>query len=146
MTERRFRRLVGLIPPLVLVLWVAGIAHFRGASLEVLDYALLAAAAFALQTIARRLSRPRPLPPLPPGLNPIWLTAQAAAMIAVLAAVIGGVGEWFVQTFRPSETPWALRTLWHTACTYVIAYCTFLPRVLAGVAAKDAPPPDQKGS
>ena len=141
MTDRRFRVLLGLCPPFVLVLWVAGVAHFRGVALTALEWVVLAAAAFTLQSLARRIARPRPVPPLPEGRSPAALAALAAAILAVPAAVLAGLIELFVESLQPSETSWGLRTLWHTACVFAVGYCTILLRLAAAPRPPQQQPP-----
>jgi hypothetical protein len=134
MSNRWFRRLLAACPALIAVLWVAGVAHFRNVELTPVEWLTVAAAAFALQTLARRLARPRPLPPLPAGSNPVTLAALAAAILAVPAALLAGLLELYVDSLRPSATSWALRTIWHTACVFALGYCTFLLRLGAAPA------------
>ncbi len=138
MTARRpslLRLLLGLSPVLVALLWLAGVSRFRGYDLSAREWLVVVAAAFMLHILQRRLWRPRPLPPLPPGTNPAVLALLAAVVLGALATVVGGVFEWAVEPMRPSEVGWALRTLWHGACSFGASYCGFLARL------QDRPPP-----
>ncbi len=127
--ELWFRRLLGLCPLFVAVLWVAGIAHFRDYTFEAREWAVLLAAAFALHVLSNRLRQPRPLPPLPAGTTPPRIAALAAAILAVLAACVGGLLEYLVEPHGPGGAPWALRTTWHAACVFAAGYCTILLRL-----------------
>ncbi|MBX3462480.1 MAG: hypothetical protein KF830_04875 [Planctomycetes bacterium] len=135
-----FRRLLALLPLAIAVLWVAGVAHFRGRALTPFELLVVAAAAAALSTLGRRLRPPRPLPALPAGSNPVALATIAAALVGGLAALFGGVFELVLEPHRPSETSWALRTAWHAACAFAASYCGFLRR-LGAAAAPAAPKP-----
>ena len=128
-SERWFRRLLSLCPVLILLLWVAGIAHFRDYELMPREWAVVAAAGFALYVISQRLRRQRPAPPLPEGTNPVVVAALAATIIGGLAVVIGGLFEWTVQAYQPSSTSLWLRATWHGACFFGASYCAFLLRV-----------------
>ncbi len=132
-SDRWFRRVLSLCPVLIAVLWVAGIAHFRQYALAPSEWAVMVAGAFALHVLMQRFRRPRPLPPLPKGTNPVTLAAFAASIIGVLAAMVGGVLEWLAQAWQPSETSWALRTTWHAACSFGASYCGFLLRLTGPV-------------
>ncbi len=138
MSQRWFRRLLSSCPVLVALLWSAGVAHFRGIELAPVEWLVVAAGAFSLHTIGRRLMPPRPLPPLPPNTNPVTLAALAATIRAVPVGMVGGVLELFVEAQHPSTTSWLLRTTWHAACAFAIFYCSFLLR-LTGVP-KTKPP------
>lgn len=122
-------RLLGLCPPAIAVLWVAGIAHFRAFELSPVEWAVLAAAGFSIHVVVRRFARPRPLPKLPDGARPGPVAAFAAALLALLAAVVGGVAEAMLDDPAAREVPWALRTLWHAACAFGASYCSFLQRL-----------------
>jgi hypothetical protein len=128
-SERWFRRLLSVCPVMIAVLWVAGIAHFREYSLAAVEWVVIVAGAFALHVITARMRPPRPLPPLPAGTNPVTLAALAASIIALLAAIVGGVVEWLVQAWQPSATSWTLRTTWHASCSFGASYCGFLQRL-----------------
>jgi len=138
MSHRWFRRVLALCPVAIALLWVAGVAHFHGVAMSVIEWLVVAAATFALHAIGRRLSRPRPLPPLPPNTSPVTLAALAAAVVAVPAALLGGLLELFLEEQLPSDTSWSLRTVWHAACAYAVCYCGFLLRLTA---APSRPPP-----
>ena len=140
MSDRRFRRLLAFCPALVLLLWIAGIAHFRAVELDALQWILVGAAVLALRGIGRRLQRPRPMPPLPPGRSPMALAALASAVLAVPAGLFGGVLEWLLDAQQPSTTPCGLRVLWHAACMFASSYCTLLLRLTAPPG-DDARPP-----
>lgn len=129
MTQLWFRRILSICPVLVALLWVAGIAHFREFELEAAEWAALIAVAFALHLITRRFRRPRPLPPLPERANPSSLALFAAAIVGLLIGVLGALFEWFVEAYRPTTVPLALRALWHAACAFAAAYCGFLLRL-----------------
>ena len=128
-SERWFRRLLSLCPVLIGLLWVAGIAHFRQYEFLPREWAVIAAGGFALHVLYQRLRRPRPVPPLPEGANPVALAAFAAAIIGALVTFIGGLIEWAVQAYRPSTTSLWLRATWHGACAFGASYCAFLLRV-----------------
>lgn len=123
---RGFRRVLGLCPVLIAVLWLAGFARFRGIVLTTTDWLLVTAAVLALQTIGRRVARPRPLPPLPANTNPATMAALAAALATIPAALLGGGLEWIFDGDQPSDISWAMRTLWHAASAFAICYCGFL--------------------
>jgi len=125
-SERWFRRLLLLCPVLIGLLWIAGIAHFREYALLPREWAVLAAAAFALHLMLQRMRRRRPVPPLPEGVNPAALAALAASIIGSLVAVVGGLIEWTVQPYHPSDTSLWLRATWHGACAFGASYCGFL--------------------
>ena len=135
-----FRRVLGICPVLVAVLWIAGVAHFRDYSFTPLEWGVLAACAFALHILGNLLRRPRPLPKLPEGANPVWLSAQAAAILAVLVAMLAGVAEWLAEPYHATDTPWALRTLWYAACAFAASYCTFLLRLTLALEQGSRPP------
>jgi hypothetical protein len=124
-----FRLVLGVCPLLIAFLWLVGVAKFRHYELTLQEWAVVVAAGFTLQLLSRRTLRPRPLPPLPERANPNVLAALAASVLAVLAAVVGGVLEWAIEPTRPSEVGWSLRTTWHAACAFGASYCTFLARL-----------------
>ncbi|HEB54258.1 MAG TPA: hypothetical protein ENI87_13480 [bacterium] len=123
-------RMLGLCPIAIAVLWVAGVAEFRGESLDPVGWASLFAFGFALQLVMHRTYPKRPLPKLPEGARATRLSFLAAMIIGSLAGLIGGVVELFAQHWFPSETPWGLRTLWHAGCAFGAVYCLFLRRLL----------------
>lgn len=123
-------RLLGLCPIAIAVLWIAGICRFRGVALEPLHWLLLVTAAFAMFVIGRRTRARRPLPKLPENARAIPLAATIATIMAVIAAVAGGVLELVAENWYPSEVGWGLRTLWHAACAFASSYCSFLQRLL----------------
>lgn len=127
------RRVLATCPVLVALLWVAGIARFRDFEISALEWAALAAVAFALHIITRRARRPRPLPKLPEGANPAALAAFAAAIVGVLIAGLGLLFEWLVEAYRPTTVALPLRALWHGACAFGAAYCGFLLRLQIAV-------------
>lgn len=129
--NRWFVRSLQIAPAGVAVLWLAGVAQFRGYEFSPLEWATLVALAFALRILTQRFGRPRPLPPLPPGSNPVTLSAVAALIIALLAALVGGALEAVIEPERPTDTPWLLRTAWHAASAFAASYCGFLGRMLA---------------
>lgn len=137
MSNRWSRRLLGLCPALVALLWIAGVAHFRDIVLSAMEWLVIVAGAFSLQVVGRRLSRPAPMPKLPPDSNPVTLAALAAAVVAVPAGLLGGLLELFVESQHPSQTSLLLRTVWHAACAYAVCYCGFLLRLTAP---RTAPP------
>jgi len=136
-SERWFRRILSLCPVLIVLLWIAGIAHFRQYAFQPREWAVLAAAGFALHLMAGRLRRHRPAPPLPEGANPAALAALAASILGALGAIGGGVIEWTVQPYHPCETSLWLRAIWHGACAFGATYCAFLLRI-TGPATKAA--------
>ncbi len=129
MSPRWFRRILSLCPTAIAVLWIAGIAHFRSYDLTSGEWAIVIAGAVGLAAIERNLRRGRPPPRLPPDSNPATVAALAAAIVGVMALVVGGVGETLAETMVPSETPWALRTTWHAACAFGSSYCLLLHRL-----------------
>jgi hypothetical protein len=122
-------RCLSLGPILVTLLWLAGVARFRHYHLQPIEWSAITASAFALHVLVQRFVPPRPLPPLPADTNPRTLAALAAAVLAVCAAILGGVLEAVVEPSHPSEVPWWLRTTWHAACTFGFGYCAFLRRL-----------------
>lgn len=123
-------RLLGLVPLGIAIIWVAGVAQFRDYELKPLHWLLLVAFAFAMQVIGKRIWTRRPLPPMPEGARAVPLAAMVATIIAVAAAIAGGMLEWFATRYFPSEVSWGLRTLWHIACAFGASYCLFLQRLL----------------
>lgn len=121
------RRLLGLLPTAIALLWILGITRFRHHELSAMEWASLAAAAFALHAMTR-LQRPRPMPPLPPNANPTTLATLAAMIVATGALLLGGLLEAILPA-PETVSPWWLRTLWHGACTFGAAYCSFLLRL-----------------
>jgi hypothetical protein len=144
-SERWFRRLLSLCSVLIGLLWIAGITHFHQFTLLPREWAVLAAAglfcvhylspAFSLHRIQQRPRRP--VPPLPEGVNPAAVAAIAASIIGTFVAIVGGVIEWIVQPYHPSETSLWLRATWHGACAFGASYCGFL-RHITGTASKAA--------
>ena len=124
-----FRLVLGVCPLLIALLWLVGVARFRGYDLTALEWAAVVASGFVLHVLMRRLRRPRPMPPLPPGASPNALAALAGAILAFVTAIVGGVFEWVIEPVRPTEVPWSLRTTWHAACAFAASYCTFLLRL-----------------
>jgi hypothetical protein len=114
----------------IAIIWVAGVAQFRNYELQPLHWLLLVAFAFAMQVIGKRIWQRRPLPPMPEGARAIPLAALVATIIAIAAAVAGGLLEWFASRYFPTEVSWGLRTLWHVACAFGASYCLFLQRLL----------------
>ncbi|MCR9244028.1 MAG: hypothetical protein NXI31_03280 [bacterium] len=129
MTTAWFRRLLGVCPILIGLLWIAGIARFRGMELGTVEWLALVAVAFALHVITRRARRPRPLPPLPADANPSSLALFAAGIVGTLIGLLGALFEWIVESYQPSNVPLALRALWHGACAFAAGYCGFLLRL-----------------
>jgi hypothetical protein len=124
-----FRLVLGICPVAVALLWLAGVARFRGYDLEPIEWAAVVAFAFVFHVLLRRLRRPRPLPPLPPGASPNALALLAATILAFVAAIVAGVFEWVVEPQQPTDVPWSLRTTWHAACAFAASYCSFLLRL-----------------
>lgn len=123
------RPLLGLCPVAIALLWLHGVARFRGYELLPVEWAVVVAAGFTLHLLTGRLWRRRPAPELPPDANPALLAALAAAIVAALAAVVGGLFEWAVEPHLPSDTPLWLRTTWHAACVFGASYCALLARL-----------------
>lgn len=123
------RRVLALCPALVFLLWVAGVAQFRGYELASLEWVLLLSASLGLHVVMARARASKPIPALPPGTTPRSIAGLAAAILAALAGVLGGVFEWAIEPVRPSETSWSLRTTWHAACIFAASYTTFLHRL-----------------
>jgi len=121
-------RLLGLVPLIIAVLWVAGVARFRSYELHPVQWISLVALAFAMQVIGNRMRRP--MPPMPQGARAIPLAALVATVVAIVAAVAGGLLEWVTPRYFPTEVSWGLRTLWHVACAFGASYCLFLRRLL----------------
>lgn len=130
MAHRWFRRFLSLCPTAIAVLWIAGIAHFRAYDPTPAEWAMVVAAAIGFAAIAQRLQRGRPMPRLPDNASPPTIAALAAAIVGVMAMVLGGTAELVAQEVVPSETAWWLRTTWHGACAFGAAYCFLLHRLL----------------
>lgn len=127
---------LGLLPALIALLWVGGTANLHGRALAGRDWAVLVAAAVALQLVVRRALRPRPLPPLPPNVRPAVVAALAAGVFALLAAVFGAAIEFAIAAqFPDMASPW-LCAVWHGACAGGASYVSLLPRLLAAAAAR----------
>ncbi|MBL8754295.1 MAG: hypothetical protein JNK15_13415 [Planctomycetes bacterium] len=125
------RRVLRLVPTLVAILWVAGVAQLRDYPMSGLEWATVVAGAFALHAIGHRLAPMRPAPRLPEGTSPATVAALAAAILAVLATLVGGFVEAVLVPFAPDAPHWALRATWHAACTFAFCYCGFLHRLQA---------------
>ena len=123
-------RLHSLCPLAISILWVAGVALFRGHELKPTEWLILVLGGFALHVISRLTWSRRPLPPLPEGARAVRLSALVAMIVAVMASVVGGVLEFAAQGYFPSDVPWGLRMLWHAACAFGATYCAFLQRLL----------------
>jgi hypothetical protein len=136
-------QLLRLCPTLIAILWVAGVAHFRGYELNRIEWLVIAGSAFVLQLLTNRAAPVQLKTPLPPGTTPRAVAALAASMLALLAAVLGGVFEVVIEPMRTSETSWALRTAWHAACVFAASYCAVLLRLQQQrpPASPPAPPP-----
>ncbi len=132
------RRAFGLVPVLIALLWVAGTAELHGHRLSGLDWAVLAAAGAALQILAKRALRPRPLPALPDGVRPTVVAALAAGIFALLAALFGGVAEVLLADRFPATASPLLCALWHGACAGGAGYVSLLPRLQAAARARAA--------
>ena len=130
----------GLLPALIALLWVGGTARLHSRELGGREWAVLVAAAVALQLVVRRAVRPRPLPPLPPQVRPAVVAALAAAVFALLASVFGAAIEFAIaHQFPDMASPW-LCAVWHGACAGGASYVSMLPRLLAAAArARGAP-------
>jgi hypothetical protein len=132
MTRRRqspAQTALSIAPVLVALLWIAGIARFRNYELTTNQWAVLLATAFALHLLQKRALRPKPLPPLPPGVNPAILALLAGLIVGALATVLGGAFEAMLPPGAPEESPWGLRAFWHGACAFGGSYCAFLGRL-----------------
>lgn len=132
MTRRRrspAQTVLSLAPVLVALLWIAGVARFRGYVLSPNEWAVVLASGFALHVLQKRALRPKPLPPLPEGANPAVLALLAGVIVGLLASVLGGALEAALPPGTPDDTPWALRTGWHAACAFGGSYCAFLGRL-----------------
>ena len=123
-------RLLGLCPLAILILWVAGIALFRGHELQPTEWMVLVVGGFGLHLMSRLTWHRRPLPAMPEGARAVPLAALIATILAVVAAVIGGALELIAENYFPSEVAWGLRTLWHAACAFGAFYTVFLQRLL----------------
>ncbi|MGE3174870.1 MAG: hypothetical protein AB7O97_19735 [Planctomycetota bacterium] len=131
-------RLLRVLPTAIAVLWIAGFAQFHDLGLGGLDFAVLIAAAFALQVVMARLRGPERQLVLPAGANPTTVALLAAMIAGTLTLVLGGVLEGMLPAESSSSTPWWLRTVWHGACAFAASYCRFLARL--GTARRQAPP------
>ena len=127
--NRWFRVFLGLCPVLVALLWIAGIARIRDFEPQPIEWGALVAVAFTLHILTRRARRRRPMPAIPEGSNPIALAGFAAAIVAVIVTLFGGLFEWFLEPMRPSQVALPLRALWHGACAFAGFYCSFLLRL-----------------
>jgi hypothetical protein len=123
------RRVLGLLPTLVAIGWVAGVARLRDYPMSGLEWAVVVAGAFALHAIGHRLAPIRPAPKLPEGTTPTAVAALAAAILAVLATLVGGLVEAWLVPATPDAPHWTVRTTWHAACTFAFCYCGFLHRL-----------------
>ncbi|MFY9344341.1 MAG: hypothetical protein WAT39_17750 [Planctomycetota bacterium] len=130
------RLLLELCPIAIALLWVAGVARFRGYELTGKEWAVVAAGGFVLHLLVRRATPKRPLAALPAGTTPATIAALAAALLAVLAVAVGGIFEWVVEPIRPSAVSWGLRTSWHAGCVFGACYCAFLARLQTAPRAK----------
>lgn len=145
MENRWSRRFLSLCPTAIAVLWVAGVAHFRHVTLAPLEWATMVAAAFAMSALLQGLQSSRPGPALPERTDPVALAAMAAAVIAVLATVIGTGLELVMEQDHPTDVSLALRTTWHAACAFGASYCTFLWRLSAPRPPTTGQPPRSNG-
>jgi len=139
MENRWIRRFLSLCPTAIAVLWVAGVAHFRGVALAPSEWATLVFAALAMSALLQGLQRKRPAP-LPERADPVALAAMAAFVVAVFATVVGTVLELLMQQDFPTDVSLALRTTWHAACAFGASYCTFLWRLTEPRPPGAAPP------
>ena len=119
-----------MCPLAISILWAAGVATFRGYEMKPTEWLILIVAGCALQLMSRLTWYRRPLPPLPEGARAVPLSALIATIVALMAAVVGGILEVVAQNYFPSDTAWGLRTLWHAGCAFGAVYCAFLQRLL----------------
>lgn len=134
-------RVLAICPALVALLWIAGILRFRDVEIQPIEWVVLVAAGFTLQLLTKRAGMRRPLPQLPQNTNPVALTLFVSAILGAAVALFGALFEWFLEQYEPSKVPLALRALWHGACAFGAAYCSYLPRLSA--AAEPRQPPDR---
>lgn len=137
-----YLRVLAVCPAAVAVLWIAGIAKFRDLEIRPMEWVVLVAAGFTLQLLTKRASARRPLPQLPKDSNPVALTLFVSAILGTVVTIGGGLFEWFLERYEPSKVSLPLRALWHGACAFGAAYCSYLPRLLvaAELAQKQRPP------
>lgn len=131
------------LPTAIAVLWIAGITQFRGLPMTGMDYAVLAAFAFALHTLLRRLRPGRRAIVLPPTANAATVALLAATITGAMALLVGALLEAMVPPQEQGNTPYWLRTVWHGACAFGASYCRFLARVVQGDA---LPPPGDRNA
>lgn len=138
--HRRYRlqRAVLFSCPLVIgLLWIAGVARFRGYVLAPMEWAGVCLAGVVMHLTMAHLTRRRPLPALPPGQHPALISLFAAALVGTLAALAGVALELTIDHYRPSTVAMPWRVTWHAACAFGALYCSFLHRLLG----PSAPPP-----
>ena len=70
------------------------------------------------------------MPKLPENANPTSLALFAAGIVGLLVGLLSAVFEWFIESYRPTTVPLALRALWHGACFFAVSYCGFLLTML----------------
>jgi hypothetical protein len=128
--SKPFDRALGLAAFAIAIIWIAGVARFRDYELEPVEWLSMAALAFAMSVIGKRMRRRRPLPEMPPSARAIPLAALVATIVGAVAFVAGGLLEWVAPRYFPTEVSWGLRTLWHVACAFGASYCLFLRRLL----------------
>ena len=124
-------RMLRIVPSFIAMLWVVGVAQFRGWPMGPIDYAALFALMLALQAIRRR-ARPNERPiDLGTIQNPNLIAAVVGAIALVFALLLGGLFEAFAMQGERVDAPWWLRTVWHGACAFASSYCGFLARIEA---------------
>lgn len=133
-------RVLDALPTAIAVLWIAGITEFRDLPMTGLDYAVLAAFAFALNALMRRLRPARRVIVLPPTANAGTVALLAATITGAMALLVGAVLEAMVPLQEQGHTPYWLRTVWHAACAFGASYCRFLARVVQGGDTPPSPP------